>query len=144
MPTGGSPSAPTSTTSSDDKPGDASTTSSEISEGGASRRSDGDVTSSSSQELGPNNNDPEPANISWFRNQDYDLSGFISIDELMVNHQVTVIGFFLPLYKIATTLVDLLFIELRSHLSHVKQMFSQPIHLTHELILCLNKSLEEG
>ena len=34
-------------------------------------------------------------------------------------------------------LVDLLFIELMSHLSHVKQMNSQSIHLKHELILCL-------
>ena len=33
--------------------------------------------------------------------------------------------------NVATTLVDLLFIELKSHISHVKQMFSQPIHLTH-------------
>ena len=39
--------------------------------------------------------------------------------------------------KVATTLVDLLFIELMSHLSHVKQMYSQLIHLTHELILCI-------
>ena len=37
--------------------------------------------------------------------------------------------------KAATTWVDLLFIELLSHLSHVKQMYIQPIHLTHELIL---------
>ena len=37
--------------------------------------------------------------------------------------------------KVATTLVDLLFIELTSHFSLVKQMYSQPIHLTHELIL---------
>ena len=29
----------------------------------------------------------------------------------------------------ATTLVDLLFIELKLHLSHVKQMYSQTIHL---------------
>ena len=33
-------------------------------------------------------------------------------------------------------MVDLLFFELMSHLSHVKQMNSQPVHLTHELILC--------
>ena len=37
---------------------------------------------------------------------------------------------------VATTLVDLLLIELMSHISyHVKQMHSQPINLTHELIL---------
>ena len=40
-------------------------------------------------------------------------------------------------FWVATTLVDLLFIELMSHLSHVKQMYSQSIHLTHELILCI-------
>ena len=34
-------------------------------------------------------------------------------------------------------MVDLLFFELMSHLSHVKQMNSQPVHLTHELILCI-------
>ena len=38
--------------------------------------------------------------------------------------------------KVATTLVDLLFIELMLHLSHVKQI-SQSIHLTHELIMCI-------
>ena len=37
--------------------------------------------------------------------------------------------------KVAITLVDLLFIELMSHLSHVKQMYTQRIHLTRELIL---------
>ena len=35
------------------------------------------------------------------------------------------------------TLVDLLLIELMLHLSHVNQVYSQPIHLTHELILCI-------
>ena len=39
--------------------------------------------------------------------------------------------------KVATTLVDLLYIELMPHLSNVKQMYSRPIHLTHELILCI-------
>ena len=34
------------------------------------------------------------------------------------------------------TLVVLLFIELVLNRSGVKQMFCQPIHLTHELILC--------
>ena len=33
--------------------------------------------------------------------------------------------------------MDLLFIELILHLSHVKQMYSQPLHLAHELILCI-------
>ena len=42
------------------------------------------------------------------------------------------VGLFL---KVATTLVDLLFIQLMSHPSHAKQMCSQPMHLTHELIL---------
>ena len=37
----------------------------------------------------------------------------------------------------ATALVDLLFIELMLHLSHVIHMCSQPIHLTHELLLCI-------
>ena len=31
----------------------------------------------------------------------------------------------------------LLFIELMSHLSHVQQMYSEVIHLTDELILCI-------
>ena len=44
--------------------------------------------------------------------------------------------------KVATTLVDLLFIELMSHLTHVKQMYSQAIHLTHELILCIPDRVE--
>ena len=39
--------------------------------------------------------------------------------------------------KIATNLADLLFIELMSHLSHGKQMYSHPIHFTHELVLCI-------
>ena len=34
-------------------------------------------------------------------------------------------------YKVTTTLVDFLLIKLMSHLSYVKQMYSQPIHLTH-------------
>ena len=38
--------------------------------------------------------------------------------------------------EVAPTLVDLLFTELMSHLSHVKQMYCQPKHLAHELILC--------
>ena len=45
-------------------------------------------------------------------------------------------------FKAATTLVDLLFIELMSHLSHVMQMYSQPIHLTHELTLCIQITRE--
>ena len=49
-------------------------------------------------------------------------------------HWLRIRRFFL---KAATTLVDLLFIERMSHFSHVKQMYSQPIHLTHELILCI-------
>ena len=39
--------------------------------------------------------------------------------------------------KVASTLVDLLFVEIMSHLSHVKQIYNQPIHLTHEFILCI-------
>ena len=43
-----------------------------------------------------------------------------------------------PFLKVATTtLVDLLFIELMSHFSIVKQMYSQSIHRTNELILCI-------
>ena len=37
--------------------------------------------------------------------------------------------------------MDLLFIELMSHLSHVKEMYSQSIHLAHELILCILKGV---
>ena len=44
---------------------------------------------------------------------------------------------FFFLFFFATTLVDLLFIELMLHLSHVKQMYSQTIHLTHELKSCI-------
>ena len=47
--------------------------------------------------------------------------------------QQAVPGVFLIFF--ATTLVNLLFNEHMSHLSHVKQMYSQPIHLTYELIL---------
>ena len=39
--------------------------------------------------------------------------------------------------KVATTLVELLCIELMLHLSPVKQMDSQPINITHELMLCI-------
>ena len=45
--------------------------------------------------------------------------------------------------KVATTLEHLLTILLMSRLSHVKQMNSQPIQLTHESIL-LNKSQGKG
>ena len=41
--------------------------------------------------------------------------------------------------KVAIALVDLLFIELMSHLSHVKQIYSQPIHLAHELMFCVQR-----
>ena len=40
-------------------------------------------------------------------------------------------------FKFATTLVDLLFIQLLSHLSHVKQVYSKTLHLRHELKLCI-------
>ena len=38
---------------------------------------------------------------------------------------------------LATSLLDLLLIELMLHLSHEKQMYSQTMHLTHELKLCI-------
>ena len=41
--------------------------------------------------------------------------------------------FSVTFFKFSTTLGYLLFIELMLHLSHVKQMNSQTIHLTHEL-----------
>ena len=44
------------------------------------------------------------------------------------------------LKKAATTLVDLLCIELMFRLSYVKQMYCQPMLLTHELILCIKIS----
>ena len=44
--------------------------------------------------------------------------------------------FFNSFLKVATTLINLLLIEHMSHLSFVKQIYNQPIHLTHELILC--------
>ena len=43
---------------------------------------------------------------------------------------------------VATTLVDLLFIELMPHLSRVKQMYSQPMLFTDELILCIQITRE--
>ena len=43
------------------------------------------------------------------------------------------------IFKPAATLVVLLFIELMSHLSHVKQMCSQPMH---EMILCIQITRE--
>ena len=52
-------------------------------------------------------------------------------------HKMTAFFFFFFFKKVATTLVDILFIELMLHLSRVKQMYSQPILLTHELILCI-------
>ena len=33
--------------------------------------------------------------------------------------------------------LDLLFIEFMFHLLHVKQMYSHPIHLSHEFLLCI-------
>ena len=44
---------------------------------------------------------------------------------------------FLHFLKVATSMVGFLFIELMPQLSNVKQMYSQPMHLTHELILCI-------
>ena len=40
-----------------------------------------------------------------------------------------------PKGRSRSSLVELLFIELMSHLSHV--MYTQPIHLTHELLFCI-------
>ena len=42
-------------------------------------------------------------------------------------------------FKVATTLVDLLFIELMSHLSHVKQTYSQSIQLTNVVDIVYTK-----
>ena len=39
--------------------------------------------------------------------------------------------------KVATTLADLLFIELKLHFSNVKEMYSQPKHLLHVLVLSI-------
>jgi hypothetical protein len=65
--------------------------STESSDVGSNRRSDVE-TPSTSQDVGSHNNDPEPANVSWFRNQDYDLSGFLSLEELLTDHQVKTSG----------------------------------------------------
>ena len=43
--------------------------------------------------------------------------------------------------KVATTPMDISFFEPMAHLSHVKQMCSQPMHLTHELILYVQITL---
>ena len=67
----------------------------------------------------------------------------LSVDQLALSlltvHEMPSLSFeiliTLIFLKVATTLVDLLFIEHMLHLSHVKQMHSQPIHLAHELIL---------
>ena len=48
------------------------------------------------------------------------------------------------LLQVATTLVDILFIELMSHPSYVKQMYSPPMHLTHELIMCIQIPIGRG
>ena len=48
--------------------------------------------------------------------------------------------YYLSFLMVATTPVDLLFVELMLHLSHAKQMYSQPMHLSHELMLCLQTS----
>ena len=40
-------------------------------------------------------------------------------------------------FKFAATLVDLLFIELMLHFSHVKQMYRNTVHHTHELTSCI-------
>ena len=50
------------------------------------------------------------------------------------NEITRVVSFF---WKVATILVDLLTIELKLHLSHVKLMLSQPMYLAHELILSI-------
>ena len=52
--------------------------------------------------------------------------------QTQTKNQTLIVSWFL---KVATTLVDLLFNELMSHLSDAKQMDCQPILLTHELIL---------
>ena len=51
--------------------------------------------------------------------------------------------FGLILFKFATTLDDLLLTELmlQIHFSHAKQMYSQTTHLSHQLKLCMYKSL---
>ena len=55
-----------------------------------------------------------------------------------LDHSATVpLLFVLVFLKVVTTLVDLLFIELMSYLSHAKRIYCQPIHLTHELKLCI-------
>lgn len=60
-------------TPTDDKPSDAGSTpsSGENNDAAQNRRSDVDVptSSTSQQDVASNGHDPEPANISWFRNQ---------------------------------------------------------------------------
>ena len=71
----------------------------------------------------------------------------LSLLSSTLDHSATVpLLFVLVFLKVVTTLVDLLFIELMSYLSHVKQMYSQPIHLTQELKLCkqITRGREEG
>ena len=64
------------------------------------------------------------------------LSYFLSLSQFYgkLNKLFPALSFYLK--EVPITLVDILFIELMLHLSHVKQMFSRPIRLTHELILC--------
>ena len=66
----------------------------------------------------------------------------LSVDQLALSlltvHEMPSLSFdiliTLIFLKVATTLVDLLFIEHMLYLSNVKQMHSQPIHLAHESI----------
>ena len=51
---------------------------------------------------------------------------------------------FMGFFKVAATQEDLLFLELQLHLSHVRQMYSQPIHLKHKLILCIQIKRGKG
>ena len=64
------------------------------------------------------------------------IQSFCSIDILDIGLTMTIwLASWVSFLKLATTVVDPIFSELKSHLLLVKQMYSQPLHLAHELIL---------
>ena len=56
-----------------------------------------------------------------------------AVGHLQADGAPLTMGLYSLFKKVATSLVGLLFIERMLNLSHVKQVYSQPIHLTYEL-----------
>ena len=79
-----------------------------------------------------------PPKLDWSNNKKNNWQNLFHSIVSQVFLNIFPITFFITFFlKVATTMVDLLFIELMSYLSQVKQMYSQSIHITHELILCV-------